>query len=56
MLIKLKQFCSNCKQYTYKPNVQKKNKQKKKKKTKKEKKNKQTNQKIVRFFFADESK
>ena len=50
MLIKLKQFCSNCKQYTYKPNVQKK------KKTKKEKKNKQTNQKIVRFFFADESK
>lgn len=50
MLIKLKQFCSNCKQYTYKPNVQKK------KTTKKEKKNKQTNQKIVRFFFADESK
>lgn len=45
MLIKLKQFCSNCKQYTYKPNVQKK-----------EKKKKQTNQKIVRFFFADESK
>ena len=28
----------------------------KKTKTKKEKKNKQTNQKIVRFFFADESK
>ena len=48
MLIKLKQFCSNCKQYTYKPNVQKK-------KTKKEKKNKQT-KKIIRFFFADESK
>ena len=28
----------------------------KKKKRKKEKKNKQTNQKIVRFFFADGSK
>ena len=38
MIIKLKYFCSNCKQYTYKPNVQKKTKQKKKKKTKKEKK------------------
>ena len=45
MLIKLKQFCSNCKQYTYKPNVQKK-------KTKKEKKNKQTNQKNNKIFFC----
>ena len=36
MLIKLKQFCSNCKQYTYKPNVQKQKKQKNKKKTSKQ--------------------
>ena len=50
MLIKLKQFCSNCKQYTYKPNVQKKNKNKKRKK---KQANKPKNSKI---FFADESK
>ena len=44
MLIKLKQFCSNCKQYTYKFNVQKK----KNKKRKKKQANKPKNSKI--FF------